>query len=396
VAVAPEHERNVLLVTGVAHAATHFAELTYPTLAVVLAHETGTPLPQVLSWSFAGYLLFGVGALPAGLLADHFGARRMLLGSLAGMSVGLVLAGLAAPGLPLAASLAVMGLAASAYHPAGMGLISRAIRARGRALAINGIYGNVGIALTPVVTAALAERLGWRGALLVSGTVLAALTLVCARLPLAEPAAAGPVAPSVRSAGRRALPLIVLCVAAMLGGISYRGNTLVQPSYFAAEVSFMDFGAATSLVYLVGILGQYAGGVAADRWNLSWAYLAFQAASLPALLLIGVMNELPLLGVASVFVFFSLGMQPIENSLFAQLTPDRWRSTGYGLKFVLTFGVGSLAVWLVRWAEVTYGLAGVFPVLAGVVALMVTTIGVLVFVMRDPVPTAVAGETYPV
>jgi hypothetical protein len=83
----------------------------------------------------------------------------------------------------------------------------------------------------------------------------------------------------------------------MLGGNSYRGNTLGQPSYFAAEVSFMDFGAATSLVYLVGILGQYAGGVAADRWNLSWAYLAFQAASLPALLLIGVMNELPLLGV---------------------------------------------------------------------------------------------------
>jgi MFS transporter, FSR family, fosmidomycin resistance protein len=395
-AVAPEHERNVLLVTGVAHAATHFAELTYPTLAVVLAHETGTPLPQVLGWSFAGYLLFGLGALPAGLLADHFGARRMLLGALGGMSVGLVLAGLAAPGLPLAASLAVMGLAASAYHPAGMGLISRAIAARGRALAINGIFGNVGIALTPVVTAALAERLGWRGAFLASGTVLAALTLGCARLPLVEPVAGEPVAPSARGTGRRALPLIVLCVAAMLGGISYRGNTLVQPSYFAAEVSFMDFGAATSLVYLIGILGQYAGGVAADRWNLSWAYLAFQAASLPALLLIGVTNELPLLGVASVFVFFSLGMQPIENSLFAQLTPDRWRSTGYGLKFVLTFGVGSLAVWLVRWAELTYGLAGVFPVLAGVVTLMVAAIGVLVFVMRDPVPTAVAGETYPV
>jgi len=397
VAVAPEHERNVLLVTGVAHAATHFAELTYPTLAVVLAHETGLPLAQVLGWSFAGYLLFGLGALPAGLLADHFGARRMLLGALGGMSLGLVLAGLAAPGLPLAASLAVMGLAASAYHPAGMGLISRAIAARGRALAVNGIFGNVGIALTPVVTAALAEHFGWRGAFLVSGTVLAALTLGCARLPLAEPVAEV-TAPSAGGSGngRRALPLFVLCLAAMLGGISYRGNTLVQPSYFAAEVSIMGFGTATSLVYLLGIFGQYAGGIAADRWDLRWAYLAFQAASLPALLLIGVTQEVPLLGVASVFVFFSLGMQPIENSLFAHLTPDRWRSTGYGLKFVLTFGVGSLAVWLVQWAEATYGLAGVFPVLAGVVALMVAAIGVLVFVMREPAPAVVAGETYPV
>jgi MFS family permease len=394
-AVAPEHERNVLMVTGVAHAATHFAELTYPTQAVVLAHETGLPLPQVLGWSFAGYLLFGLGALPAGLLADHFGARRMLLGSLGGISVGLVLAGLAAPGLPLAASLAVMGLAASAYHPAGMGLISRAIEARGRALAINGICGNVGIALTPVVTAALARQLGWRGAFLASGLALAALTLGCARLPLVEPGPAAPITSAGRR-GRHALPLIVLCVAALLGGISYRGNTLVQPSYFAAEVSIMGFGAATSLVYLLGIFGQYAGGYAADRWDLRWAYLGFHAASLPALLLIGVTHEVPLLGVASLFVFFSLGMQPIENSLFAQLTPDRWRSTGYGLKFVLTFGVGSLAVWLVQWAEVTYGLAGVFPVLAGVVALMVATIAVLVFVMREPVPAAVTGETYPV
>jgi MFS family permease len=43
-----------------------------------------------------------------------------------------------------------MGLGASTYHPAGTGLISRTISARGTALGINGIYGNVGIALAPL------------------------------------------------------------------------------------------------------------------------------------------------------------------------------------------------------------------------------------------------------
>jgi hypothetical protein len=82
----------------------------------------------------------------------------------------------------------------------------------------------------------------------------------------------------------------------------------------------------------------------------------------------------PLLVTAAIFVFFSLGMQPIENSLFAQLTPDRWRSTGYGLKFILTFGVGSVGVWIVKWAEAEWGLAGVFPVLGVIVALLVCAI----------------------
>ena len=388
---APANERNVLLVTGVAHAATHFAELMYPTLAVVLVHETGRPFEEVITWSFAGYLLFGAGALPAGYLADRIGARRVLLASLGGVSVGLLLAGLVEPGPALAGCFALMGLAASGYHPAGMGLISRTVRARGRGLAVNGIFGNIGIALTPVVTAALAETFGVRGALLASGGALLVLTAVCAALPLEEPIVE--VHPPTVHHGSRAgrVALIVLCVAAMLGGISYRGNTLVQPVFFEQQVSFMTFGWTTTLVYLVGIVGQYLGGMIADRYDLRWSYLAFHAASLPLLLLIGVTQELPLVMVAGLFVLFSLGMQPIENSLFAQLTPDRWRSTGYGLKFVLTFGVGASAVWIVEATKTAHGLAAVFPVLAGVVSLLVLTIIVLVVVM-GPTRSAPVAE----
>jgi hypothetical protein len=67
-------------------------------------------------------------------------------------------------------------------------------------------------------------------------------------------------------------------------------------------------------------------------------------------------------------------MQPIENSLFAVLVPARWRSTGYGVKFVLTFGVGSLAVWLVGWLQEAFGLPSVFLGLAAVVATLVLVI----------------------
>jgi MFS family permease len=373
------NERNVLLLAGVAHTATHYAEIMYPTLAVALARETGISLDRVLAWSFPGYLLFGVGALPAGYLADRLGGRRLMIAGLAAMGLSAILAGFSTPGLPLAACLAVLGLAGSVYHPAGMGLISHTVAARGRGLGINGIFGGVGVALTPVIVAALTDSFGWQGAFWVSGVALLAVCLAFSRLPIEEPHTSGAgldPSPDPPAPPRAKLSFVLLCCAAMLAGISYRGNTLAQPPYFAERVSLMGYGAATSLAFLAGIIGQYVGGMVADRYDLRRGYFLFHFASLPALLLMSVLWELPLLGVAGAFTFFSLGMQPIENSLFAALTPPRWRSTGYGMKFVVTFGVGSLAVWLVAWVEGASELSWVFVALAGVVGVLLVVIAV--------------------
>ena len=49
--------------------------------------------------------------------------------------------------------------------------------------------------------------------------------------------------------------------------------------------------------------------------------------------------------------FFLLGMQPLENTLVAGLTPVRMRSSAYGMKFILTFGVGAVSVKLIKIVE---------------------------------------------
>jgi hypothetical protein len=93
-------------------------------------------------------------------------------------------------------------------------------------------------------------------------------------------------------------------------------------------------------------------------------------------LLIPYSSEYALFAVAAWFAFFSLGMQPIENSLCAQLTPERWRSTAYGLKFTLTFGIGASAVAMVEWVAPSRGFVGVYHVLAmgvgGIIAATMT------------------------
>lgn len=380
---AARNERNVLLLTGVGHFTAHFFELMFPTLAVALASEADVPLQEVLTWSFFGYLAFGLGALPAGLIADRIGSRLPLLVGLFGLGVSALAASEVASPRALTVCLAVMGGFASIYHPVGMSLITRSIDARGRALGINGIFGNLAIALTPVVTAALCARFGWQDTFRLVGYAMCALAVGCAFLPVEEtrPAPAHADQPAGRINWR---PLLLLLLAATLAGISYRGNTLLQPGYFAERVSPVWFGAAVSAAYLLGIVGQYVGGVLADRHDQRRLYLLFHLCSLPALLAMTVLSGTPLVLSAAGFVFFSLGMQPIENSLVAHYAPPRRRALVYGLKFVCTFGVGSLAVWLVRWADGIGGLSNAVLWLSGVVALVVLVAAVLLSIDDRP------------
>ena len=158
---------------------------------------------------------------------------------------------------------------------------------------------------------------------------------------------------------------LLLCGAAMFAGFTYRANTVALPALFSQNLHIMDFGLAVGIAMFTGTLAQYLGGRIADRYSLGWSYVAFHAASLPFLLFITLTSELPLVISASLFAFFALGMQPIENSLFADLTPDHWRSRAYGLKFTLTFGIGSTAVVMVRQVGDASGFIGVYQVLMG-------------------------------
>ncbi len=367
-----EDEKQILLFTGVAHALTHYVELAYPTLAVILAAETGLPVERVLGWSLIGYALFGFGALPAGILADRFGGKRVILAGVLLAGVSTIAGSLATPGWPLALCLAGMGLGASTYHPAGMALISRGVAARGTALGINGIYGNVGIALAPLLTSFLGTALGWRWALGLTGGVLVLAFLAGASLRLPQPHI-DRVPEASESSAARGIPRIhivvflLLCGTAMLAGFSYRANTVALPALFSENLHIMNFGLAVAIAMISGTVAQYLGGRIADRFSLGWCYFAFHALSLPFLFLLTISSELPLVISASLFAFFALGMQPIENSLFADLTPDSWRSRAYGLKFTLTFGIGSTAVLMVRQVGDESGFIGVYYVLIGIV-----------------------------
>lgn len=395
-------EHRILLITCPGHFFTHFFTLAFPAIAIPLTTAFDMPLEDVVKLSFWMYLLFGVLALPVGLAADRWRAKPMLVSGIAIMGAGLIVAGAFPNPTVMTAALAFVGVGASIYHPAGLALISRTVRQRGVAMGVNGVFGNLGIALAPLVTGFFSWVFGWQTALIVMGSIgiVTAAWLQTFHVDETLRPAAKPVVHDGVPAREMARYFVILCVALVLGGIAYRGNMLLLPAYLELKTTFLanlldrlpisrgqstaTFAATvlSSLVLFGGLFGQMVGGRLADKIELRRAYLFFHAASFPFILAMAFSGNVVLVACAVAYEFFSLGMQPIENSLIAGITPDRWRSTSYAIKFMLTFGVGAFVVHLIAPIKQAYSIEMVYTFLAGVVFLLVLSVVALMTASR--------------
>ena len=159
-------------------------------LAVALpsiARDLGLGLSG-LEWVVNAYTLaLAVLLLPGGWLADAFGARRVFLAGLAAFTIASLTAGLAPTGLLLIAARVLQGGGAALMMPAALAIISSTFQARRRGMAI-GIWAGLsagGLALGPLLGAALTESLGWRSIFFVN-VPLGALGLAFGRAILEE------------------------------------------------------------------------------------------------------------------------------------------------------------------------------------------------------------------
>jgi len=337
--------------------------LVYPTLAVIQAGEWGIPLPELLLLTFPGFLLYGLVAIPVGIWADKRGGWEPLTAGLIGMGVGALLCGQATNPTEMAVGLAVIGLFAGAYHPAGMGLITQGIERSSWALGINGMYGAGAVAVAPGLAELLCQWVGWSNTFYVLAIVPLLLGAVFIFMPIhleKTPSESKEKAFSNRDLSSLWTPgFLLLCAAMTVNGIAYRGNTVVLPTLMDDRVPFLGHGVATSITYGFAMVMNYLVGRLTEKFSAQGVYVVFIALSLPPLIATAWLSNLPLLIVASMYGACALGLQPAENTLVAHFSPDRVRSRAYGIKFTLTFGVGALAAPLVSKLLTTADLATV-------------------------------------
>jgi MFS family permease len=371
-------QRSVLGLTSASHALIHVCELSVPPLLVLLQREfsaTDFELGQIVG--LYG-LLYGLGALPAGVLVDRIGSKRLLIACLWGASCSLL--GMAwSPSLGwFAVCAACMGLSLSVYHPAGTSLITHHLPTEARVFAIHGMAGSFGVSGASAIAGALGALWGWRWALTLvamPGLLLGARVLALRSHP-AE-------ASRTHGANIRWRRLALLLGAAAFMGMVYRGMTTFLPKLFAVSYT-QDVssgvalgGALTTGALLVGMAGMYAAGRLSDSGRHPAAVFFLGAVAQGPLLVAMAHFSGPLLvPLAMGVAFFHFWTQPVGNQLVAQLTPPHARGLGYGAYFFLAFGAGSAGAGLSGWVSDTFGLVYIFPVLA--VLLVPSALGVLV------------------
>lgn len=383
-------DRKILSVTCYGHFLSHCNMLVFPAVLLPLAGRMQLDMAATLDLGFWMYLLFGLTALPWGVLADRMGARQLLFLFYGGAGLcGLLAASQVDSPAGFSLALAGIGLFSGIYHPAGLGWIARSATRLSTAMAYNGMFGNLGLAVGPLLAGLVHWWFGAAAVYISLGVLnlFGLVLLVRAGNTDSSPRQVKTEATTVASWPRFAL----LLVAMMLGGMVYRGTTVILPALFAGSCGdlyqLLPAGMvsinvmATSLVsllYLLGMLGQYTGGLAGGRYDLRWTYLVFHLITIPPALGMAALTNFSLVAAATLHSFFLLGMQPVENTLVARLTPPSMHSMAYGMKFVLTFGVGSLAVKLVKHTENSLGINSVYPVLGLVSLALVLAIALLI------------------
>jgi len=399
-----KHEHHILMNTCYGHFMNHFNMLVFPAIVIPLTGRLDMDMAAVLGLSFWMYLLFGCTALPWGIIADRWGSRALMRLYYAGAGISGLAASLwlnSAPALTLA--LAALGLFSGIYHPTGLGLISKEIKRVSVGMGINGVYGNLGLASAPLLTGLVNWLWGPQAAYVCLGILNLCGLLLMAVFPIS---ATRQPRESKKSESNGLLgAFMILLAAMMLGGIVYRAATVILPAYLELKNQALVMWlsnliqselsqnlvatAVTSAIFLIGTLGQYSGGRIADRFDPRIGYLVFFGITAPAAFFMAYAGNFVLIGLALWYFFFLLGMQPMENTLVAKFTPRRFHHSAFGTKFVLTFGVGALAVKIAAALERNFHIEAVFFFIA---AVSVTAIVVILLLIFKTQPKASAGE----
>mgnify|MGYP006270013559 FL=1 len=383
------NDRSIVGLTMIAHAMVHTYELSIPILMTLWLEEFALSKAVLGGIVAAGYGLFGLGALPGGVLADRFGSKRLIIGCLAGMGGAFLLLSTAQGLWMVTAALVLWGAAASVYHPAGLALISKGVVRRGRAFAWHGMAGNIGIALGPLATTVALIAFDWRtvSLLLVAPAVVA--LVIAARLRFDEhagldaheqAAAQGTADWSTLLARSRRLlvpSFLIVFGIVMLSGLYYRGALTFLPELLGtmATLPAMALGDLTlesgRYVYvgllLIGVFGQYVGGWLTDRVALErgigWTFVAL--ALIAALYWPAANAGLgPLLAISALLGFFLFVAQPLYQATVAEYSPAEARGLSYGFTYLGVFGVGALGAALTGAVLDLFSPAVMFGVLA--------------------------------
>jgi MFS family permease len=326
--------RLPFLFLNVAHFLTHYFLLIFPTAVLAIHREWGAPYGETLSLGTAAFVALALGTLPAGWLGDRWRRSHLIVIFFLGLGGASILAGFAAGPLTLAASLALIGLFAAIYHPVAIAAVVQLAEGSGRAIAINGVWGNMGFAGAALVTGMLTEAFGWRTAFVVPGAValllgVAAAILIGRSLDVVR---AGAKQPAASSADRQRAALrvfVFVAVSAIFGGLVFNGITVALPKLFEEQLGSWSgdiarVGVLTALAFAVAAFAQLPVGALLDRHGAKPVVVTILVLQVPLLVLVGQAFGPAALPVAIAALLLVFGEIPVTDWLLGRYVAGPW------------------------------------------------------------------------
>ncbi len=386
---------TVIAYVNAAHFIVHYAMLIFPAAVIFLGPALGLGFAELLPYATPGFVAFGAGSLATGWLGDRWSRRHMMVVYFVGIGLSMVATGLASTPIQLGAALLAVGIFASIYHPVGTAMIVAYAGRLGREIGINGVYGNLGVALSAMATGALGQFLGWRAAFVAPGLFAVALGLSFALAVRHEDRSAHRAATSGARVAQVDMwrVLVALILAVMASSTAFNAVTVALPKLFTERLAELTtvpatLGAITAGVYVFGAVAQYAIGRLIDRHGLRWVFLPVSLVLAPALYIASGVSGPALLAVSILVVIAGFGQVTINDAIIGKYTSDGWRSRAYAIRYFLGFTAAGVSVALVA---ALHGRGGFVLVLEALAALTALVIVAGVMFPRERAETAAIG-----
>jgi len=355
------------------HGVMHAFLVVMPALMPLMAGELGglALLAYIASLANA---LYGWGSFPVGFLADITSKKKLIMLSMIICGASAMLVGFSNNIWLTGAGMILLGIGASLYHPPGyahMALLSTEMR--GRFMGIQGLGGDMGMALAYITSAALGLAIGWRYTFVLWGAVGILMAIV--NYFLAEDT---PIDPEDISRPREGYiatvkkmfttdqrtSLILVLIVVMLSGGLWTGVSQWILTYInkTKGVSLIIAGGLSTIQYTVGAFAQIIGGELSDKLGrkiiLMAGFTAFAVSLVAMVLAPGDLIVLLVLVAALGFTFY-VTQAPI-SALLADITNKNTVGVTYGINFTVKYGIGAILPITAAWISSTYGLDSVF------------------------------------
>jgi len=384
-------DRLQFLLLNIGHFLDHLFTLIFATVAALaLSREWGLGYGDLLKYATPGFFAFGVFALPAGWLADKWSREGMMVVFFVGIGVASIATSLAQTPLQVGIGLFVIGVFAAIYHPVGLAVVVEKWRGTGMRLAVNGVWGNLGVASAALITGYFIDHGGWRTAFIVPAffSILVGIAYgVLMWRDIAQPRSAirsaGPAA--ALTADARAILLrisIVVFLTTAISSIVFQSTTFALPKVFAEKLAGLQLtatviGQLAFLVFAAASIGQLVVGHYLDKLGPRTVFMAAAGLQLVFFAIMPATTDWAALVCAMAFMLAAFGQIPINDYMIGRMAQGDMRARIYGVRYVLSFTVLAAALPLIAFIYERWGFDALFRVLAFAALLILITVSQL-------------------